>query len=78
MKQAIYTVTQESEWDGITGFAVFASKDGAVAYVNEAITECNDEEGSRFNPIMWPERVGEFRAEFGGYTYHLATDYLRE
>jgi len=80
MTKKIYVVTQESEDDGNTGVDVFATKVGAMRYVNARIDDHNEDLGcdTKLNHIIWPERLTFMRVEVGGYTYHLDEAFLGE
>ena len=65
----VYTITLESEDDGWACTLVFASRAAASKHINAAITEFNDEEGTTYKHIIWPDRVRDTWFKVGRYRY---------
>ena len=74
----VYSITQVSEDDGWCGTLVFASRAAATKHINKYITEHNDEEGTTYKHVIWPDRVGDVRFDVGRYTFNCQEDNLVE
>lgn len=76
----IWIVSQTDEEGLNTGIAAFASPEGAVACVNEAIEEHNGNEYETppLNKILYPVTNRTLKHQVGHYTYLIEPATLRK